>query len=325
MKQHFIPRLYLRRFSNDGRSIYTYDKKQAKSFRTSIMSVCCINNLYSISESFINDYCLENETSGYAIKKLSIEDDYFANNIEPMFGKYLKQLDDIKQEWTGGQDKYRLNYEEKKELALHITTQYFRLPYVMDSLVNNHLRLEKADVDSMKRIISAETGDKTFEDLQIDITCEKPVLHAQISYLNVELLMQLGDILAGNIYVFWISQSSAFYTSDFPIVLNPHVKNVSPSCFGLAQYGGELMMTLSPNLALSIYDRNYFKEKEKTDACFVVADDKEVRRRNWINYLYATQNVFCLKNDFEIIKIIHSQKGKHMFFSPNLQIKDEFI
>lgn len=47
------------------------------------------------------------------------------------------------------------------------------------------------------------------------------------------------------------------------------------------------MMSLSPSLSLSIYDRNYYKDKEALDGSFIVADDKEVRRHNMMRYFYA--------------------------------------
>ena len=34
MKQHYIPRCYLKRFSNNERSIFTYDKCKSESYNT---------------------------------------------------------------------------------------------------------------------------------------------------------------------------------------------------------------------------------------------------------------------------------------------------
>lgn len=55
MKQHFIPRCYLRRFSDKGNSIYTYDKIISKSYQASLMSVCFEDDLYTISNSYIEE------------------------------------------------------------------------------------------------------------------------------------------------------------------------------------------------------------------------------------------------------------------------------
>lgn len=51
MKQHYIPRCYLKRFSNNERSIFTYDKCKSESYNASLMSVCCEDNLYSLSRA----------------------------------------------------------------------------------------------------------------------------------------------------------------------------------------------------------------------------------------------------------------------------------
>lgn len=37
MKQHYIPRCYLRRFSDNDKSIYTYDKLHCKSYNANLM------------------------------------------------------------------------------------------------------------------------------------------------------------------------------------------------------------------------------------------------------------------------------------------------
>ena len=61
--------------------------------------------------------------------------------------------------------------------------------------------------------------------------------------------MEFADTIANNIFVFWVSNEKDFYTSDFPIVVSPHVQNVRPMYMGLAQYGGELTFPLSPGIA----------------------------------------------------------------------------
>lgn len=312
MRQHFIPRCYLRRFSENGNSIMTYDKINSKIYNASLMSVCCINDLYKISEDYVNE-------CGNEINELSIEKDYFAHNIEPMLDLYLKTLDGIKEGWDNGKDKYKMNYYEKRELALHIATLYFRQPDIMNSIVDNYMRFERADADMIKHILAIQTGNKAFDELNLEISCEKPVLHAQLSYMDNDLLMQCADEIAKNVYVFWICKEKLFYTSDFPIVVEAHVKNAIPKYDGLVQYGGEIMITLSPDLALSIYDRNHFKEKEYLDSFFIEANEKEVRRHNWMNYLYAKRHVFSLNGNFQILDFIYKMNGKHEFIAPNLR------
>lgn len=46
MKQHYIPRCYLKQFSGNPKSVYTYDKISSKAYRASLMSVCCEDDIY---------------------------------------------------------------------------------------------------------------------------------------------------------------------------------------------------------------------------------------------------------------------------------------
>lgn len=136
-----------------------------------------------------------------------------------------------------------------------------------------------------------------------------------------DYLMSFAEAIANNIFVFWVSQDKDFYTSDFPIVVSPHVEGVRPMYMGLAQYGGELTMPLSPEIVLSVYDRDYFKDKESLDGCFIKADAREVRRQNLMRYYYASRHVFSYKNDFCLIDFSYRLFGKHIFMEPNLSAK----
>ena len=318
MKQHYIPRCYLRRFSEKEKSIYTYDKKESKSYEASMMSVCCEKDIYTLSDEYVIKS--REEGKGNPINNLTIEKEHFAHDVEPLYSQFLSQIDEIKDEWMTDKDHYRLNYYEKKELALHIATQYLRHPIIGDAEVDNYMRFEQANVDMVKHIMAVQTGNEAFNDLEVKVTCEKPALHARLTYMDYDMLMKCAGIMAGNYYVFWVSKDKDFYTSDFPIAVSPHVEEAQYLYSGLVQYGGELMMTLSPSIALSIYDRHYFKDKEEMDGCFFVADDKTVRRYNMMQYFYATRHVFSYKNDFRLIEFIYNTRGgNHIFMAPHLK------
>ena len=281
------------------------------------MSVCCEDDIYTFSEEFVKR---NKEEGNCTINRLSIETDHFAHTVEPLYIQLLNQINEIKEEWVTGKDHYTLNFYEKKELALHIVTQYFRLPQIGDTLVDNYIRMERASIDMMKELMAKQTNNDDYKKIKINPTCEKPALHANLSYLDNETLMMFANAIANNIFVFWISKGNDFYTSDFPIVVSPHVENVRPMFMGLAQYGGELTMPLSPGLALSVYDRSYFKNKEDIDGAFVNADDKEVRRQNYLRYMYASQHIFSYNNDFSLIDFVYKLKGRHDFYKPNNSI-----
>ena len=315
MKQHYIPQCYLRRFSNSEKSIYTYDKISCKAYNATLSSVCFENDLYTLSDEYVKK---SREEKKGVINSLTIEHDHFSRDVESLYSQMLSQIDEIKEEWVSGKGYYRLKHIEKKELALHIATQYLRHPLIGQAEIDNYLRFEQANVDLVKYMMSHQTGDKGFEDLEIEVTCEKPALHANLTYMNYDALMDCAEKMADNIFVFWVSKGNDFYTSDFPIAVEPHANDARHQYFGLLMYGGELMMSLSPSLSLSIYDKDYFSE-DNLDCSFIEADDKDVRRHNMMRYFYAQRHVFSYKNDFSLIEFIYKMKGEHIFMKPNLK------
>lgn len=321
-KQHYIPRCYLKRFSCDGKSIYAYDKKLSKTYQTSMMAVCCEDSLYTLSNEFV---ARNNAASGVPkVNRLSIEYDYFAQGIEPNLDILLRQIDEICDDWVSGREMYYLDEKEKLEIALHIVSLYFRHPFVMDSTVDNNLRAGRALVDMLKTILAKQTGNEGYNELKIGLKYDKPALSASTTFMSEDFLMDFAKAIAKNIYVFWMSKNSDFYATDFPIIVCPHKENVRPMYMGMAQYGGEIMFPLSPRLALSIYDRECFKNDEDLDGCFIEADDKEIRRHNLTQYFYAQRHVFSLKNDFSLIDSIYGyNNNRHVFMVPNHKMSIE--
>lgn len=70
---------------------------------------------------------------------------------------------------------------------------------------------------------------------------------------------------------------------------------------------------------LAIYDRDYFKGKENLDGSFIESSDRDVRRLNYMWYMYATQHVLSYKKDFGWIEFIYKLEGKHIFSKPNFK------
>ena len=273
--------------------------------------------MYTLSDEYVNRTKTE---TGSDINNLSIEKDLFAKDIEPLYSQLLSQIDEIKEKWISGEDRCKLNYDEKKELALHIATQYLRHPVVGDAEVDNYMRFEQANLDMLKHMLAVLEENDDYKNLEVKAVCEKPALHATLTYMNYEELVKCASIMANNIFVFWVSKNNDFYTSDFPIAVESHIKNSRSFYSGLIQYGGEVLMPLSPNLSVSIYDCRYFENKKELDGCFIEADSKEVRRQNLIRYFYASRHVISLNNDFNLLEsFYHFNGNNHVFMKPNLK------
>lgn len=110
-------------------------------------------------------------------------------------------------------------------------------------MVDTYIRMKRAEIDIVKEIMAVHTGNAEFRNLKIDVACEKPALHASISYLDGDNLMMFADAIANNIFVFWISKGNDFYTSGFPM------QNLLPYA--------EVTICKYKSLIISVYSSNY--------------------------------------------------------------------
>lgn len=307
-KQHYIPQCYLRLFSDDKKHIWTFDKEKGQEYSSTISDVCTKNDFYTISDNYISD----NED----ISSLSIEKDFFADEYEPKFSEYLLNINNMAIEAIQKSSNIIvLNDEQKNEFAKQIAIQWLRLPSIrydnestfeefMPSMINlfsEGLAKEKNNPDIAKLNIKASIADKS-------------VYHAKCTFLDDDLVDFYANKLSNNIWIFSYSCDGDFYTSDFPITVSPHVQGVRPICQGLAQYGAELTFPLSKNLALIIWDKEFFKDKLNDDLSLKIATPKEIRAFNAVRYAYAQRQLFCNRNSFDVVKFL--SKINPIFLNP---------
>jgi hypothetical protein len=72
-KQHYVPRCYLRGFSNNGKGIFTYNKSLERSFQIGIKDACQIDDFYKIHRKFVDepDYHITTDELQALIEKVT--------------------------------------------------------------------------------------------------------------------------------------------------------------------------------------------------------------------------------------------------------------
>jgi hypothetical protein len=314
---HYIPQCYLRNFSSNKTSIWAYDKIKSNSYPTAIDSVCCLEEFFTLPQGSIDVYDDERKNQLY------LECDYFANNIEPAYGRMLSEITSNKEKWL--KNNSELAISNKYEFAKLTAIQWLRLPSQRDALKNLRQNTMPKIIDLLKEGMAIETGNDEYNNLDTNTLVSEltpnPVLdHANILFANEEMINLYATAIANNFWEFSVSLNDDIYTSDFPLVVNPHVSNVRPICEGLASYGSELSFPISKDIVLTIWDREYFPTKQSVDCKFTFFDnDKEKRRKNLLTYYYAERHVFCNHQNFGIIEFVKNlNNGNHHFMKPNL-------
>lgn len=301
-KQHFIPQCYLRLFSEDGKHICTYDKIRSTSYRASISDVCTINDFYTISNSYVSEENLPSE--------LIIEKDFFADTYEPTYANWLNKIDKACSEAVSSPSKkIDLNNSDKLEFAYLISIQWFRLPLIREQGERTFNELMPKVLRLFSQGLAKETNNPEMANLNVTAEIsDKAAYHAKSTFMNEELVNAYAKALSENIWTFRYCADGQFYTSDFPINVKPHVKNVCPFCEGLAQYGAELTFPVSKNCMIIIWDKSYFSHMKQDDCTVEYASIKDIGHFNIQRYAFTKRHLFSCNGNFGFIDQMHKQR-----------------
>lgn len=163
-------------------------------------------------------------------------------------------------------------------------------------------------INLFKEGLAMETGDDMYRQLDIKAEYNPVLLQAQHGYMNEELLDSYANALSNNYWEFFITKEDTVYTSDFPIAVKKHKEDARPMFEGLACFGSELTYPISKNICLTIWDKEYFKEKSCCDSRFTNMTEKDLVHFNIQRYAYSNE-VYCSQNNFEFLSLMNKLTG----------------
>lgn len=314
-RQHYIPQTYLSHFSTDGKGVWVYNKKASRKYCTSIDKICYTDDFYSLEEQTIED-------SGGRLNRLSIEKNFFAKNVEIEWASLLRQLDKYVDENIKQNPRPCLciDSESKSLLSQYIAVQFLRLPEyrqqhedAMDSLMRAFRKI--TDCNNVRQ---ASNFHEIFEFLNKHR--DSAMDHYEYGFGSKEIVQRFSSRLAENYWEFYINPQGTYFTSDFPITVEPHIENAELECLGLTMYGAEVTFPITRHLLLKIWDKRYFSNKKESDGDFLYADEKFVRCENIRQYLYARNIVISSNEDFSVAEFIKSYEGREVSMHPNFKV-----
>jgi len=307
-KHHYIPQCYLRNFSSNGKSLWTYDKLNSKIYSSAIDNICCIDEFYTLPEGCVNKYNDERKN------QLFVECDFFAENIESQYDYMLQKIISNKDKWIGNPEQLAITNEEKLLFAKHIAIQWMRTPSQREKLLKMNYDIISQEMEIFKAFFAYTENNPEYLKTDIKFETNAPLLHAQMIFDNHELISSFAEAICSNYWEFSVSEIGDIYTSDYPIVVEPHVQGAPQFYDGLASYGSESSFPISKNIVLTIWDKEYFTDKSGLDCKFVMLDEKEKRRKNLHRYFYARRHLYCSENCFVIIeREKYLNEGSHIF------------
>jgi hypothetical protein len=303
-RAHYVPKCYLRNFSNNEK-LYVYDKALDNSWGSNIDSIS--------SEKYFYDIKLKDIYSKYSdvIDKdlTELPDDldeqeiekYFANTIETRYGK---QLNNIIAKFKLTPLKNLLyneiiTEEEKYDFAVLLTFQIVRTREFREYMIDNKEVFTKqvfniwADAQGKPELIDGFDFEfnRDFESVE----------HA-IYLMDYDFIEKIAESIFKHIWLFTYNKTDiSLYTSDNPIVKKSNVNHPYRSYNGYASKGIELMIPISHNIALSIYESSYFNRLIDYDRKFYgFLNEDNVKYFNSMQVNSSYRQIFCKKDDFQL-------------------------
>lgn len=198
----------------------------------------------------------------------------------------------------------------KPDMALFMALQYLRTPQA------RNLQIELAE-GLMQRVldlhIAHERPELSDHDLRARLGPDSgPLLHAQLMF-SPELLTPVASVLEKHIWVVGLNNTSKpLYTSDTPLVLQPHKAKGLLPCTGLASKGIEIAFPLTPDYILILWERTSFRDLARKDCATIELDGNDVSHFNSLQVFQSYRQVYSSRSDFALAKEICGPEGRNL-------------
>jgi hypothetical protein len=280
--QHYVPRSYLRYFSHSRNRLFVFDKRDGRKFETSVDNIAAEKYFYDLPGE--SEQALEHA---------------LANMID---GNYPRWADDVLATINSGK---RINYTQKKNLALFIALQALRTRWLRDVNIGVLNQIEEV-FSHFSRKYEQEQGIQLKPDASLSALLsadkEETAKLSQIASIkNPDTVQNIVGILLNHIWIVGINKTDRpFYTSDNPVVRWAHKSHPLRSYSGLRSEGVEIAFPLTPKCILTLLERTFHADLEVLDCGFMPIDENGVVYYNGLQVFDSHRWIFSLSSDFTL-------------------------
>jgi hypothetical protein len=292
IKQHWVPRCYLKHFSNEKGQLYVFDKYLQKAFPASIEDIAEERYFHDIEE----------------LKSLNLDKQFFENAISEIETEYSQKLESLLEKIEA---KGEISEEDKNNFSFFISFQYFRTKssrnYIKEALEKMYHKTGEFILEN--RLPEANIKFRT----ELSETATK--LHHMQTLFDGKMVRSIAAFFSDCIWLICKSSNFQIYTSDNPVAYHHHL-DTGPFGQGLVCPGVEFTFPLSKHYVLSMYERNYWKEKLSS------FENKVIPLLDQPHQFYKSlqvnnhgRQIYCTKDDFQIAESLCK-------LNPHIAMKD---
>lgn len=264
-RHHFVPHFYLKRFSQDGKSINIFNISKQKLILGGKLKTQCIRDYLYGKEPEFEHHLADLEGIASTIISRITDTAFFPNRHS--------------QEWI--------------DLLLFILVQSSRTVASISDLDQMTDRL-------LKRVLSHESKFSDFDPSRFTIRMTESSKLA-VSYMAMALPLA-ADL---SLKILRSSTPNAFICSDNPIVFYNQLfeDNSSHSYCGIASKGLQVFVPISPRVILCFYDKKTYHVGSPDDRQVLVLRSSDVDQLNGLQYVSADENIYFCGSFLESLPI----------------------
>ncbi|WP_289142357.1 DUF4238 domain-containing protein [uncultured Brevibacillus sp.] len=273
-RQHYVPKFYLRNFSDSVKAIDTYNITNSKYIpNASIKDMCQKHNFYGADkkmENFLNE---EIEAKASSIIRRILDTNEFPNNMEDYLHLVMFLL-----------------VSEARNLK-HADSTNNMADYVAKTIMKEHPDFKNFDLEEFK------------------IELNEPANHSiEAAIEGVRFVHDLVPLL-----IVEQTGARRFITSDNPLIRynSFYITKRYPGGFGYINRGMQFFFPISSQKCILLYDSLAYEIPEAKDGVLTLRKARDVDQLNEFFYFNAYNNVFFnQKTKKEYIEGIHFRNSR---------------
>lgn len=283
-KQHYVPRSYLKRFTQDGDQLYVFDKFAKTSFKSNIRKVASERYFYDIPQ----DIVAKDEDLQIIEKGVSKIESDFSNAVDNVL--------------TTVHEEGRIDGDQKSAMAFFITIQFLRTREFRSFLMEFSEKAAKAVLD---KLLKFRWPDRSPDEYQVQFNEKMAPLEQAKFMFKPAYLNKLVQDLSNHIWFVGINETTQpLYTSDSPVVRKGHKIHPIVSYEGLASEGIEIAFPITPKHILVLSERTFFADYVKWDCSSVTLKAEGIKYYNSLQVFQSYRQIYCPSDKFTLAKRI---------------------
>lgn len=279
-KQHFVPEMYLKRFTTGSR-LWVFDKVNLKSFPSNPSDVANANYFYDLPQELVD---LGFDEQGVEKGLSAVE-----GNLSPALDELCELAERLPEDRYYTTEKV-LSDSLRSKISFFMALQFVR----SRDFRTGYMQLTDQLIEWSNKIIGKVIPERSSD--------KKAEAAAHAGFMMNGRLPELAQAMLRHCCFLGLNRSGTpLYTSDAPLLRIPHSKDPVVGGRGMISQGIELVLPVSPRVAVLMYEPTFHKQKtEGWDGTIREIREESVIYLNAHQVLYSERQVFCSQERFDL-------------------------